>query len=136
MSLLASANAAAAAADVSLDPAPDGTLVLVGSGWRPGQQLVVSVGHDVYPAMADSTGGFEVRTGLAANAAPAALTVRRQDTSALAQTRLSIAQRREGAHPYAVLFAQSLATGAALFAVSACGIGALVLTARSVLARR
>ena len=38
--------------------------------------------------------------------------------------------------PYAVLFAQSLATGAALFAVSACGIGALVLTARSVLARR
>jgi hypothetical protein len=30
---------------VSLDPAPDGTLTLVGRGWRAGQRMVVSGGR-------------------------------------------------------------------------------------------
>jgi hypothetical protein len=135
--LFGAAGPALAQADVSLVPAPDGTLVLVGDGWRPGQRLVVTVGHDVYPAMADSAGGFELRTGQAATgAAPPLLTVRRQELSTLAFAALGADPRRDQPHPFAILFAQSLAMGAALFALTAGGISALVLTGRTIHSRR
>jgi hypothetical protein len=137
VALLGFTGTALAAARVSLDPAADGTLILVGSGWRPGQQLAVSVGRDVYPAMADSAGSFEVRTGLPVTSGPPApIAVHREDTSALALAALAIASPREEPHPFAVLFAQGLATGATWLAVSAGGIGAIALTSRAVQARR
>ena len=55
---------ALAAPDMSVQPAPDGTLLVVGNGWRPQHQLVVSLGHDRFRAFTDSTGSFEISTGL------------------------------------------------------------------------
>jgi hypothetical protein len=137
VALLGSAGTALAQAEVSLQPATDGTLILVGNGWRPGQRLAVTVGHDVYPAMADSAGGFEVRTGQAATGSTEpTLSVRRQTTSTFAFAALSAGPPRDEPHPFAVLFAQSLAMGTALFALSAGGIGVLLVTARTIQSRR
>ena len=137
VALLGAVGSALAQAEVSLEPATDGTLVLVGNGWRPGQRLVVTVGHDVYPAMADSAGGFELRTGQAATgAAPPLLTVRRQELSTLAFAALGADPRHDQPHPFAVLFAESLAMGAALFALTAGGISAVVVAGRTIHSRR
>jgi hypothetical protein len=137
IALFGAAGTALAQAEVSLEPASDGTLVLVGNGWRPGQRLVVTVGHDVYPAMADSAGGFELRTGQAVTGtAPPLLSVRRHNVSTLAFAALGADARRDQPHPFAVLFAESLAMGAALFALAAGGISALVVTGRTIQSRR
>jgi hypothetical protein len=136
VALLGAVGSALAQAEVSLEPAPDGTLVLVGNGWRPGQRLVVTVGHDVYPAMADSAGGFELRTGQAATGAAPLLSVRRQEVSTLALAALGADPRRDQPHPFAVLFAESLAMGAALFALTAGGISAVVVAGRTIHSRR
>jgi hypothetical protein len=137
LALLCAAGTALAQPEVSLEPAPDGTLLLVGNGWRSGQRLVVLVGHDLYPAIADSAGGFEVRTGQPlSNAANAEVSVRREDSSALGFVPLRVAPPPDAPHPFAVLFAQSLMMGTIFLTLSAGGVGALLLTARTIHSRR
>jgi len=126
-----------AAPVVSLSPKPDGTLVLVGSGWRPGQELVISLGTDQFPALADSTGSFEVPTGLLVSGGPPlSMTVRRPDASSLAFAHLAPPPVLDGPNPFALLFAQSLAMGATWFGLSAGGLGLAALGARAIRARK
>jgi hypothetical protein len=137
LALLCTAATVLAQPEVALEPAADGTLVLVGNGWRSGQRLVVLVGHDLYPAIADAAGGFEVRTGQPlSNAVNATLSVRREDSSMLGFVPLRVAPPPDGPHPFAVLFAQSLMMGTAFLTLSAGGVGALLLTARTIHSRR
>jgi len=138
VSLWGPASSASAEAEVAMSPAADGTLLLVGNGWRPGQQLALSVDDDVFPALADSAGGFEVRTGVPAGvSATPRLTVRRLDTSGPAFARLlPTAEPPPTPHPLAMLFAESLAMGAIVFALSAGGLGVLTVALRSVMARQ
>jgi hypothetical protein len=65
MALLAPSATALAASDIHLARAADGTLLVVGSGWRRGQELVVSLGRQRFNVRADATGDFELPTGLA-----------------------------------------------------------------------
>ena len=126
-----------ASAAVSLDPAPDGTLMLVGRGWRPGQELVISLGTDTYPAQADSSGSFEVPTGLLISGGPPlSMTVRRPDRSALAFAQLAPTPAPEGQNPFALLFAESLAMGAKFFGLGAGGLGLAALVLRAIRARQ
>ena len=121
---------------VSLDPAPDGSLILVGSGWRPGQRMMVSVGRDQFPVQADSVGDFEVQTSLVATGGPPEqLAIHRADAknSPAAGGR---PLQPDMPHPFAVLFAQSLMTGTALLGLSAAGIGFASLAARYLHTRR
>ena len=131
--LVCTAGTALAQPDVSLEPTADGTLLLVGNGWRSGQRLVVSVGHDLYPAVADSAGGFEVRTGQPlSNAANATLSVRREDSSTLGLVPLRVVPMPDQPHPFAVLFAQSLMMGAVFLTLSAGSVGILLLIAHTI----
>jgi hypothetical protein len=135
---LGTADLALAAAAVSLDPRPDGTLVLVGSGWRPGQELVISLGTDAFPALADATGSFEIPTGLLVTSGPPlSITIRHPDASSLAFTHLSPApeQSLDSPNPFAVLFAESLAMGAKAFAFTAAGLSLTALGTRAIRAR-
>ena len=119
-------NSAFAEPLVSLEPATDGTLLLVGKGWRPGQKLVVSAGRDLFPATADGAGDFEVATGLPAAVGPGTrLSVKRQDPSLMAMAQLIVPPLTQAPNPLAVLFAQSLATGAELLALSGVALGLL-----------
>ena len=72
LALLLPANAAWAASTVDLKHASDGTLLVVGEGWRPGA-LVVTLGQDRFTAQVDSAGDFEVATGLTLGRGPLAL---------------------------------------------------------------
>jgi hypothetical protein len=135
--LLGTASLALAVPLVSLDAAPDGTLRLVGNGWRPGQRLVVSVGPDLFAAVADSTGSFEVATGLTASAGPpATVSVRPQSRARLAFSSLGLPPQAAEPNAWAVLFAQGLATGAGIFGFSAAVLGAAVLARRTYRRRR
>ena len=138
VSLWETAGSAVAEADVALSAAADGTLVLVGNGWRPGQQLALSLDHDVFPALADSAGGFEVRTAVPPGVTPPPrLMVRRLDPSTPAFARLLPAgEPLPTPHPLAILFAQSLAMGAVLFTLSAGGLGVLTVAVRSLATRQ
>ena len=130
--VLGHANVAFAAAGVTLDPRPDGTVMLVGSGWRPGQELVVSLGTDAYPAVADSNGSFEIPTGLLVrNGPPLSITVRRVEPSALAFARLGPPPEVGSPNPFALLFAESLAMGAQVFAWCAGGLALSTLAIRT-----
>jgi len=133
---LGTAGPVVAASGVSLDPKPDGTIVLVGSGWRPGQELVISLGTDTYPAQADSSGNFEVPTGLTVTGGPPlSITVRRRETSALAFAHLGPPPDSDLPNPFAVLFAESLAFGAKILAFAAGGLGLALLSIRALRAR-
>jgi hypothetical protein len=133
---LGTADLALAAAAVSLDPRPDGTLVLVGSGWRPGQELVISLGTDAFPALADATGSFEIPTGLLVTSGPPlSITIRHPDASSLAFAHLGPPADPGSSNPFAVLFAESLAMGAKVFAFSAGGLSLTALATRAVRAR-
>jgi len=133
---LGPADLALAAAGVSLSPRPDGMLVLVGSGWRPGQQLVISLGTDTFPALADSSGSFEIPTGLLVSGGPPlSITVHRPDASALAFAQLGSTPVPDGPNPFAVLFAESLALGAQILAFTAGGLGLTAVAIRAVRAR-
>jgi hypothetical protein len=116
------ARIAAAQPQVSLDASPDGTLTLVGDGWRPGERLVVSVGRQVYPASADTTGSFEVRTGLAPGGPPAPVAVHRQADLAAAFARLGPSEAADRPHPFAVLFAKALVSGIGLLGLAATAV--------------
>jgi hypothetical protein len=123
---------------VSLEPAPDGTLTLVGGGWRPGQELVVRVGQLAFAAQADLLGEFEVQTEmLSSTGPPGLLSVQRPKPAELAFAKLGPpAAANDRAHPYAVLFAQALATGAGMFALGGGGLGLLWLALRPLRYRR
>jgi hypothetical protein len=134
--IFGTAGIALAEPTVSLDPAPDGTLILVGSGWRPGQSLVVSVGRDMFPALTDTVGEFEVQTGLVSTGGPPVpLAVHRPDAPIIQATLVQRSQP-DTPHPLAILFAQNLLTGTIFLGLSAAGIGIVSLGARYVRARR
>jgi hypothetical protein len=133
---LGTAELAFAASGVSLNPAPDGTIKLVGSGWRPGQQLVISLGTDEFPALADAAGSFEIPTGiLARGGLPLSMTIRRPETNALAFATAAPPAALDVPNPFALLFAESLAMGTRWFALSAVGLGVAALAARTLRAR-
>jgi hypothetical protein len=145
VALLWTSTPAWAEPQISLDPAPDGTLVLVGSGWRPGQHMVVSVGQRDFPALADSVGEFEVPTGLVSSGGPPAVLAIHRPEAQVAMAPASQAQTQAQAqaltqaavpHPLAVLFAQSLMTGSAFLALSAAGVSLVALAARYVHCKR
>jgi hypothetical protein len=122
---------------VSLESASDGTLTLVGRGWRSGQSLVVSIGQDVFPALADSVGDFEIQTGLSDSGGPLGpLTIRHPERETLAFGRLGPPGEPDLPHPFAVLFAQSLAMGAGLCALTGAGLGLAFMTTRPLRSRR
>ena len=125
---------ALAAPDVSLQAAADGTLSVIGTGWRPGQRLVVSLGPDSFPARADSTGSFEVTTGLASYQGQ--LAVHRPDPRPAAPARSAAPGDAYVPDPLAVLFTQSMAIGAALSTLAAGGLAILTRAARSLRPRR
>jgi hypothetical protein len=121
----APAAGALAAPQASFEFAPDGTLVLVGNGWRPAQELVIRLGSGRFVAYTDSSGEFEVPTGLATYMGP--LSIHRQELNPAIASPVM-----DQPHPFAVLFAQSLAQGSALLAVCA----AVALTARPLFGKR
>jgi hypothetical protein len=120
---------ALAAPEVSLQAAADGTLSVIGTGWRPGQQLVVSLGADSFPARADSTGSFEVMTGLAFYAGQVA--IHRPDPRPAVAARSAAPGEGYVPDPLAVVFTQGLAIGAALSTLAAAGLAVVTLAARS-----
>jgi hypothetical protein len=125
---------ALAAPQASFELADDGTLVLVGNGWRPAQELVINLGSGRFVAYTDSGGEFEVPTGLATY--KGALSIHRKELSALSMAPLAIPQTTDEPHPLAILFAQGLARGAALFALSAAAGAVLFVTARPLFRKR
>jgi len=132
VALLGTTGVALAEPRVSLDPAPDGSLILVGRGWRPAQRMMISVGRDQFPVQADSVGDFEVATGLAAGGPPEPLAVHPpypQVTPAM----LAVMRQTDTPHSFAVLFAQTLLTGTASVGL---GLGFMALAARIVHTRR
>lgn len=130
--LLGQTGVAFAAAGVTLNPKPDGTVMLVGSGWRPGQELVVSLGTDAFPAVADSTGSFEIPTGLTVKSGPPlSITVRRADPSSVPVAHLGPPPEVDAPNPFALLFAEGLAMGAQFFAWCAGGLALSTLAVRA-----
>lgn len=119
---------ALAAQEAALQSAPDGTLIVVGTGWHPLEDVVVTLGDERFMAYTDSTGTFELYTGL--STFEGALTVRRAEGSALPPVGSS------KPHPLAVLFAESVAQGTALLAVCVVAFAALSLSARTLLRKR
>jgi len=135
VALLGTTSVALAEPQISLDPSPDGSLVLVGRGWRPAQRMMVSVGRDQFPVQADSVGDFEVPTGLAATGGPSEpLGVHRPYPQIYPAAIL--AQQAGVPHPFAVLFAQALLTGIAFAGLGVAGIGGTLLAVRYVRTRR
>jgi len=120
---LGTASMALAAPLVSLEAAPDGTLVLVGSGWRADQHVIVTVGSASFPARTDSVGDFEVPTGLVPNGGAQVLLAVHRPTAPRVIAATARSTQADVPHPLAVLFAQSLMTGAACLALSAAGVG-------------
>ena len=120
--MLCAANPAQAASDVQLKHASDGTLLVVGSGWPRGQTLVISLGVRRFDVHVDSSGDFEVATGLASFQGD--LAVHRADFSS--QNFVSLASEPS---PVAVLFARSVADGLVLlmFVVGVSMVGAGVI---------
>jgi hypothetical protein len=104
VSVVCSANPAMAASDVQLEHAPDGTLVVVGSGWPSGQELLVSLGDHRFEVQVDPGGEFEVPTGLASYQGSLAV-------HHLGAAQLALMPLVAEPHPLAVLFAHALAQG-------------------------
>ena len=121
-----------AATEVSVVPGADGTLLVTGSGWRPGQQLVVALGATQFPVRADSTGSFEVVTGIATYQGAVAV----HHPGAAADHTFARLEGFAATPPLAVLFADSLARGGALLAVAAGVVGSLSVALRPLRARR
>ena len=136
VALLGTTSIARAEPLVSIDPAPDGTLILVGSGWRPGSRLVVSVGRDQFPAQADAVGDFEIQTGLVSTGSPPELLAVHRPNADIPDTPVAAQPQPDTAHSFAVLFAQSLMMGAAFLALSASGLGLVALATRYVQLKR
>ena len=128
--LLGTTSIARAEPLVSIDPAPDGTLILVGSGWRPGSRMVVSVGRDQFPAQADAVGDFEIQTGLVSTGSPPELLAVHRPDADSPDTMAAPQPQPDTAHSFAVLFAQSVMMGAAFLALSGSCLGLVALGTR------
>jgi hypothetical protein len=109
--LCSPAATAAAAPQAEFILATDGTVVLVGTGWHPAQELVISLGGGRIVAYTDASGEFELSTGLPAY--PGGLSIHRSSFVTPPSNQI------DAPHPYAVLFAQALAKGVLLLAVAA-----------------
>lgn len=136
LALFGTTSRAMAEPQVSLSPAPDGTLILVGRDWRPGQRMIVSVDQDLFAALADSVGDFEVETGLVANGGPPAVLAVRQPNARITAMPSPASAHADAPHPFAILFAQSLMTGTALLAMSIASLGSASLAAHYIRGRR
>ena len=136
VALLGTTSVALAEPRVSLDPASDGTLILVGTGWRPSQRMVVSVGPDLFPVLADSVGDFEVQTGLPATGGPTEPLAVHRPYAQITPATLAVTRQTDTPHPFAVLFAQTLLIGMAFVGLGAAGMGVMALAARFVRIRR
>jgi hypothetical protein len=112
------ATGAFAAADVRLQRAVDGTLLVVGSGWRPGDKLEVSLGKEQFTTYVDHAGDFEVATGLATY----------QGDLSVHHPSATVLPAPGGPNPMAVLFVHGIAEGSA-FLGALIGVGALALGA-------
>lgn len=112
LALLGTVPVALAAPQASLEANPDGTLRVVGDGWRPGDQLALISGQNRFEAFVDSAGGFEVATGLPRLHGTLAvrLVARMEATTFTAAP----------AHPLAVWFAQSLLMGSTYAGILLC----------------
>jgi hypothetical protein len=125
LSVCAAPSSALAASDIQLKHAADGTLVVVGSGWHRGQELVISLGQSRFDVRADGSGDFELDTHLASFQGE--LGIHHPDQAALGFIPLSGAQP----NALAVLFAQTVVEGAILVGLLAAagllGIGFLSL---------
>jgi len=132
--LLVSTGPVWAEPDVSMRGADDGTVLLVGSGWKPGQQLIVSVGREIFPTQADTAGGFEIHTTLPFDATSGAALSVRPLSGTLNFAPLPpapvVAAAPPAPHPLAVLFAHAVADGATWL-----GAGCLALAAAGASAR-
>jgi hypothetical protein len=106
--VLASPSTTYAASDIQLKHAADGTLLVVGSGWHRGQQLVISLGQTRFDVRADGSGDFELATHLASYQGE--LSIHHPDQSGSAF--MSLTAGRPSA--FAILFAQSMVEGAVL----------------------
>jgi len=135
VALLGTTSVALAEPQVSLDPAPDGNLILVGRGWRPAQRMMVSVGPDQFQVQADSVGDFEVPTGLPVSGPPEPLAVHRP-YAPIAPSMPAAIRETDRSQPLAVLFAQTLLTGTAFVGLAAAGLGLLALAVGFVHTRR
>jgi hypothetical protein len=111
--LLAASNhatVALAASDVAVGHATDGSVVVVGSGFRPESELIVGLGETYFPAYVDSAGAFEVNTGLLGFTGDLGV-----HHSARSMAILPLANAAP--HPLAVLFAHGLLDGLTVFAI-------------------
>ena len=99
-----------AASGLELRHAPDGTWHVIGTGWRPGDQVEVSLGVARFPAYVDDAGDFEVATGLTTTADVA---VHRPVAREPAMLSLN-----SEPNPLTVALVQGLTEGAALTALS------------------
>jgi hypothetical protein len=136
VALLGTTSVALAEPQISLDPSPDGSLVLVGRGWRPAQRMMVSVGRDEFQVQADSVGDFEVPTGLAASGGPPEPLAVHRPYQQVTPAMLVLMRPADAPHPFAVLFAQAFLTGTAFAGVGVVGLGFVLLGARVVQIRR
>jgi hypothetical protein len=106
--MLAAPSVSYAASDVQLKHAADGTLLVVGSGWHRGQELVISLGQSRFDVRADGSGDFELATHLASY--QGALSVHHPTQTSFGFIPLS----GEQPNALAVVFAQSVVEGALL----------------------
>src|SRR5258707_15654905 len=122
VALLGTTRVALAEPQISLDPSSDGSLVLVGRGWRPAQRMMVSVGREEFQVQADSVGDFEVPTGLAATGGPQEPLAVHRSYHQVTPPMLALIHQTDTPHPFAVLFAQSLLTGLAFAGLVPTGV--------------
>jgi hypothetical protein len=114
MSIVPSSSALAAS-DLQLQRAADGTWLVEGHGWRPGNLLDVSLGPAHFTTYVDDAGDFEVATGV----------VTYQGEPAVHHlARLDLRPGPLGLHPLALALVQGLAEGIALLG-AVVGVGAL-----------
>jgi hypothetical protein len=99
---------ALAASEVQLKHASDGTLLVIGSGYRRDQELVVRLGRQHFSVRADASGEFELATGLVSYGGGLSI------QHAAAQDLPFVALAAAAPNPMAVLFAWSLAEGCVL----------------------
>jgi hypothetical protein len=108
-------NSALAASDLYLQRAADGTWLVEGRGWRPGDELDVSLGQEHFTTYVDDAGDFEVATGAA---------MYQGEPAVHHPARLELQPIPLGLHPLAVALVQALAQGTALLG-AVVGVGAL-----------
>ena len=123
--MLALPSSSMAASDIQLKHAADGSLIVVGSGWHRGQELVISLGQSRFDVRADGSGDFELDTHLASYQGE--LSIHHPNQTAMGFIPMGGAQP----NALAVAFAQSVVEGAVLAGLFAAtglvGIGFLRL---------